>query len=149
MSSEIDFTVCDDQVLTPKKACQSINGMVGGPTIGFYTIGIFMPFISEIPALSGLVAGLGVSIWVFVGQNQFPAGPNWTRPMEMTVDSCSQQGKDYFYSNLNRSDFEIEFSSANIEDSTGLYGLYHMSYCEGFDYFQIEKLSKITCVKRP
>lgn len=57
------------------EACQSINGMVGGPTIGFYTIGIFLPFISELPAMMGLVCGLSVSIWVFFGSNKFPAGP--------------------------------------------------------------------------
>lgn len=57
------------------EACQSINGMVGGPTIGFYTIGIFIPFVSELPAMMGLICGLSVSIWVFFGSNKFPAGP--------------------------------------------------------------------------
>ena len=57
------------------EACQSINGMVGGPTIGFYTIGIFIPFVSELPAMIGLICGLSVSIWVFFGSNKFPAGP--------------------------------------------------------------------------
>ena len=57
------------------EACQSINGMVGGPTIGFYTIGIFVPFISELPAMMGLISGLSISIWVFFGSNKFPPGP--------------------------------------------------------------------------
>lgn len=57
------------------EACQSINGMVGGPTIGFYTIGIFIPFVSELPAMMGLICGLSISIWVFFGSNKFPAGP--------------------------------------------------------------------------
>ena len=43
------------------EACQSINGMVGGPTIALFTLGIFFPFVSEFPALIGLVSGLCVS----------------------------------------------------------------------------------------
>ena len=48
------------------QACQSINGIVGGPTIGIFTLGIFFPYVSEIPAVIGLVVGLGVSVWVYV-----------------------------------------------------------------------------------
>ena len=48
---------------------------INGPTIGFYTIGIFIPFVSELPAMMGLICGLSVSIWVFFGSNKFPAGP--------------------------------------------------------------------------
>ena len=112
------------------QACQSINGMVGGPTIGFYTIGIFMPFISEMPALAGLISGLGVSIWVFVGQNQFPAGPEWSRPMEQTIESCNMEpsGRNSFLTG-NQTEFISDFAQfADNSDSTGLMGLYHMSY---------------------
>ena len=63
--------------------------MVGGPTIAFFTIGIYFPFISEIPALVGLVCGLLVSGWVFIGSNQFPPGPNWTRPLYMNTTACA------------------------------------------------------------
>jgi len=42
------------------QACQSINGIVGGPTIGIFTLGIFFPYVGEIPAIIGMVIGLGV-----------------------------------------------------------------------------------------
>lgn len=48
------------------EACQSINGIVGGPTIGIFTLGIFFPYVSEIPAIIGLLLGLAVSVWVYV-----------------------------------------------------------------------------------
>ena len=99
--------------------------MVGGPTVGFYTIGIFMPFISEGPAVSGLVTGLAVSIWVFIGQNQFPPGPEWTRPMEQTIESCNIGESGLDLSALNQTSFVDTFETS---DSTGLMGLYHMSY---------------------
>ena len=61
------------------QACQSINGMMGGPTLGLFTAGVFVPFVTELPAMIGLISGLGVSIWVFIGQNKFKPGPQWTR----------------------------------------------------------------------
>ena len=66
------------------QACQSINGMIGGPTLGLFTLGVFVPFVTELPAMIGLISGLGVSIWVFIGQNTFKPGPNWTRPGFLT-----------------------------------------------------------------
>ena len=96
--------------------------MVGGPTVGFYTIGIFMPFISEGPAVSGLVSGLAISIWVFIGQNQFPPGSEWTRPMKQTIESCNMGESDLL---LNQTIFLDNFETS---DSTGLMGLYHVSY---------------------
>ena len=96
--------------------------MVGGPTIGFYTIGIFMPFISEGPAVSGLVTGLAVSIWVFIGQNQFPPGPEWTRPVDQTIESCNMGEPELNLLEFNQTTF------VDSTDSTGLMGLYHMSY---------------------
>ena len=31
--------------------CQSINGIVGGPTVGVFTLGLLMPYVSEMPAV--------------------------------------------------------------------------------------------------
>ena len=104
------------------------NGMVGGPTIGFYTIGIFMPFISEMPAVMGLVSGLGVSVWVFAGQQQFPPGPVWTRPMEQTVELCDH---DSLSMSSNHTISTTEHVLDHEYESSGLMGLYHMSYCQG------------------
>lgn len=47
------------------EAYQLINGTVGGPTVGFFTIGVFMPWISEFPALTGLLTGLTSTAFIF------------------------------------------------------------------------------------
>ena len=47
------------------EAYQLINGTVGGPTVGFFTIGVFLPWISELPAVAGLISGLTSTAFIF------------------------------------------------------------------------------------
>ena len=113
------------------EACQSINGCVSGPTLGLFTLGIFFPFVSEIPAIIGLICGLAVSIWVYIGSNIYPPGPTWTRQQSLNISSCNNT--DPTVTNHQIGEFDQSYSllneiRASEEDSTGIYGLYHMSY---------------------
>ena len=47
------------------EAYQLINGTVGGPAVGFFTIGVFLPWISELPAVAGLISGLTSTAFIF------------------------------------------------------------------------------------
>uniref|UniRef100_A0A671N2K7 Sodium-dependent multivitamin transporter-like n=1 Tax=Sinocyclocheilus anshuiensis TaxID=1608454 RepID=A0A671N2K7_9TELE len=49
------------------KAALSIFGMVGGPLLGLFCLGIFFPCANSIGAVTGLAAGLVMAFWVGIG----------------------------------------------------------------------------------
>ncbi|XP_026085864.1 solute carrier family 5 member 6 isoform X4 [Carassius auratus] len=49
------------------QAALSIFGMVGGPLLGLFCLGIFFPCANSIGAVIGLAAGLIMSFWVGIG----------------------------------------------------------------------------------
>ncbi|KAI2654117.1 Sodium-dependent multivitamin transporter [Labeo rohita] len=49
------------------QAALSIFGMVGGPLLGLFCLGIFFPCANSIGAVTGLAAGLIMAFWVGIG----------------------------------------------------------------------------------
>ncbi|KAK2892442.1 hypothetical protein Q8A67_012430 [Cirrhinus molitorella] len=49
------------------QAALSIFGMVGGPLLGLFCLGIFFPCANSIGAVTGLASGLVMSFWVGIG----------------------------------------------------------------------------------
>uniref|UniRef100_A0A8C4NWH4 Solute carrier family 5 member 8 n=1 Tax=Dicentrarchus labrax TaxID=13489 RepID=A0A8C4NWH4_DICLA len=62
------------------QAAISIFGVIGGPLLGLFTLGILCPFANSKGALSGLLSGLVVSLWVGIGGCNFTTTDslNWT-----------------------------------------------------------------------
>ncbi|XP_059181535.1 sodium-coupled monocarboxylate transporter 1 [Centropristis striata] len=71
------------------QATISIFGIIGGPLLGIFTIGILFPFANSKGALSGLVSGLLVSLWVGIGAQIYPPPSELTRPLSLTTKGCN------------------------------------------------------------
>ncbi|XP_044042083.1 sodium-coupled monocarboxylate transporter 1-like isoform X2 [Siniperca chuatsi] len=71
------------------QAAISIFGVIGGPLLGLFTLGILCPFANSKGALSGLVSGLVVSLWVGIGAQIYPPPPAMARPLSLTTEGCN------------------------------------------------------------
>uniref|UniRef100_A0A3Q3VYP6 Uncharacterized protein n=1 Tax=Mola mola TaxID=94237 RepID=A0A3Q3VYP6_MOLML len=71
------------------QAAVSVFGIIGGPLLGLFTMGILCPFANSKGALSGLVSGLVVSLWVGIGARIYPPPPAMTRPLSLTTEGCN------------------------------------------------------------
>uniref|UniRef100_A0A8C3RZP6 Solute carrier family 5 member 8 n=1 Tax=Chelydra serpentina TaxID=8475 RepID=A0A8C3RZP6_CHESE len=70
------------------QAALSIFGMVGGPLLGLFSLGILSPFANPIGAFVGLIGGFIVSLWVGIGAQIYPPLPERTMPLNLTTIGC-------------------------------------------------------------
>ncbi|KAM6896103.1 sodium-coupled monocarboxylate transporter 1 [Lycodopsis pacificus] len=71
------------------QAVISIFGIIGGPLLGVFTLGILCPIANSKGALSGLVSGLVVSLWVGIGAQVYPPPLEMSRPLSLTTEGCN------------------------------------------------------------
>lgn len=71
------------------QAALSIFGMVGGPLLGLFALGILVPFANSIGAIVGLMAGFAVSLWVGIGAQLYPPLPERTMPLILETYGCN------------------------------------------------------------
>ncbi|XP_010158945.1 PREDICTED: sodium-coupled monocarboxylate transporter 1 [Eurypyga helias] len=71
------------------QAALSIFGMVGGPLLGLFALGILFSFANGIGAFVGLVSGFVVSLWVGIGSQIYPPLPERTKPLYLSTAGCN------------------------------------------------------------
>uniref|UniRef100_A0A3P9H342 Solute carrier family 5 member 8 n=1 Tax=Oryzias latipes TaxID=8090 RepID=A0A3P9H342_ORYLA len=71
------------------QATISIFGVIGGPLLGLFTLGILCPFANSKGALSGLLAGLTISLWVGIGAQIYPPPAEMSRPLPLNTEGCN------------------------------------------------------------
>ncbi|NWS60081.1 SC5A8 protein, partial [Chunga burmeisteri] len=71
------------------QAALSIFGMVGGPLLGLFALGILCSFANGIGAFVGLVSGFVVSLWVGIGSQIYPPLPERTKPLYLSTAGCN------------------------------------------------------------
>ncbi|XP_006871165.1 PREDICTED: sodium-coupled monocarboxylate transporter 1 [Chrysochloris asiatica] len=71
------------------QAALSIFGMVGGPLLGLFSLGILIPFANSVGALVGLMAGFAISLWVGIGAQLYPPLPERTLPLSLETYGCN------------------------------------------------------------
>ncbi|XP_036426974.1 sodium-coupled monocarboxylate transporter 1 [Colossoma macropomum] len=70
------------------QAALSIFGMISGPLLGLFLLGMFFRCANSTGGLAGLIIGLALTLWVGIGAQVYPPLPAKTRPLFLTVDGC-------------------------------------------------------------
>ncbi|KAJ6656392.1 hypothetical protein lerEdw1_003895 [Lerista edwardsae] len=71
------------------QAALSIFGMVGGPLLGLFSLGILFPFANPVGAFVGLIGGFTASLWVGIGAQIYHPLPSSTMPLSLTTVGCN------------------------------------------------------------
>uniref|UniRef100_A0A8C6T612 Solute carrier family 5 member 8, like n=1 Tax=Neogobius melanostomus TaxID=47308 RepID=A0A8C6T612_9GOBI len=66
------------------QAALAIFGMISGPLLGLYLLGMFFRTPNSIGSLSGLLIGLALTLWVGIGAQIYPATADKTNPLLLT-----------------------------------------------------------------
>uniref|UniRef100_H2YWR6 Sodium-coupled monocarboxylate transporter 1 n=1 Tax=Ciona savignyi TaxID=51511 RepID=H2YWR6_CIOSA len=77
------------------QAAISILGLLGGPLVGLFSLGVLFPFVNSIGALSGLVVGIGMNVWVFVGSKYYPPPPHFANELPRSCPISSNVTSNY------------------------------------------------------
>uniref|UniRef100_A0A673WED6 Solute carrier family 5 member 8 n=1 Tax=Salmo trutta TaxID=8032 RepID=A0A673WED6_SALTR len=67
------------------QAAISIFGIIGGPLLGLFSLGILCPYANATGGLAGLLSGLVMSLWVGIGAQFYPPLPEQSRPLGLTT----------------------------------------------------------------
>ncbi|XP_043846077.1 sodium-coupled monocarboxylate transporter 1-like [Dromiciops gliroides] len=71
------------------QAALSIFGMIGGPLLGLFSLGILNPYANAIGSFMGLMSGLCLSIWIGVGAYFYPPPASRTLPLPLSTANCT------------------------------------------------------------
>uniref|UniRef100_G1KLR1 Solute carrier family 5 member 8 n=1 Tax=Anolis carolinensis TaxID=28377 RepID=G1KLR1_ANOCA len=70
------------------QAALSIFGILGGPLLGIFSLGMLMPFGNAKGAFSGLVCGFSLVLWIGVGSHTYPPPSYRTLPLPLSTRGC-------------------------------------------------------------
>uniref|UniRef100_A0A8C1QM74 Sodium-coupled monocarboxylate transporter 1 n=2 Tax=Cyprinus carpio TaxID=7962 RepID=A0A8C1QM74_CYPCA len=70
------------------QAALSIFGMISGPLLGLYMLGMFFRCVNSTGGLVGLICGLAITLWVGIGAQVYPPLPEKTLRLSLSVEGC-------------------------------------------------------------
>uniref|UniRef100_A0A3B4UJB3 Solute carrier family 5 member 8 n=1 Tax=Seriola dumerili TaxID=41447 RepID=A0A3B4UJB3_SERDU len=117
------------------QAAISIFGIVGGPLLGLFTLGILFPFANSKGALSGLVSGLVVSLWVGIGAQIYPPPSEMTRPLPLSTEGCNFTATDSLNWTSTALPTQLTSITTNIQTTDPTPGLADNWYSLSYLYF--------------
>ncbi|XP_047439863.1 sodium-coupled monocarboxylate transporter 1 [Mugil cephalus] len=72
------------------QAALSIFGMIGGPLLGLYLLGMLFRTSNSTGGLVGLAVGLVLTLWVGIGSQIYPPTSESTDPLEVSIEGCNR-----------------------------------------------------------
>uniref|UniRef100_A0A8D2JMG9 Sodium-dependent multivitamin transporter n=1 Tax=Sciurus vulgaris TaxID=55149 RepID=A0A8D2JMG9_SCIVU len=103
------------------QAAISIFGMVGGPLLGLFCLGMFFPFANPPGAIVGLLAGLIMAFWIGIG--------SIVTSMNSSTASSPLNGSIFSLpTNLTTTTVTTLMPSTTLSKPTGLQRFYSLSY---------------------
>lgn len=103
------------------QAAISIFGMVGGPLLGLFSLGMFFPCANPPGAIVGLLAGLVMAFWIGIGSIV-------TSTRSSTAPSPWNESSTSLLSNLTTVTMTTLMPSTTLSRPAGLQRLYSLSY---------------------
>ncbi|XP_032898629.1 sodium-coupled monocarboxylate transporter 1 isoform X1 [Amblyraja radiata] len=70
------------------QAALTIFGIIGGPLLGFFLLGMIFPCANSTGAISGLVVSFVVTLWAGIGGQIYPPSDDKTRPLSVSIEGC-------------------------------------------------------------
>ncbi|XP_044535087.1 sodium-coupled monocarboxylate transporter 1-like [Gracilinanus agilis] len=95
------------------QAAVSIFGVIGGPLLGLFSLGILAPFVNSMGAFVGLTAGFVIALWIGIGAQLYPPLPERTLPLSLVTDGCNIT--DFHYQGNFTPTTEASFSTSNFQ----------------------------------
>ncbi|XP_065135745.2 sodium-coupled monocarboxylate transporter 1 [Paramisgurnus dabryanus] len=71
------------------QAALSIFGMISGPLLGLYLLGMFFRCANSTGGFVGLISGLVITLWVGIGAQLYPPLPEKTLRLPLSVEGCA------------------------------------------------------------
>lgn len=71
------------------EAALSIFGLLGGPLLGLFTLGFLFPFANSLGAACGLMCGIALPTWIYVGSKTYPPQTHYLRKLELDTSGCN------------------------------------------------------------
>lgn len=108
------------------QASFTVMGVVSGPLLGVFILGMFVPATNRLGAYSGILVGFCVSMWLAVGSTLYPPSGKTMGVLPSYADQCEP-------SNITvKSSPSLDQHSISTllhpDDQGGLHNLYAMSY---------------------
>ncbi|XP_068599598.1 sodium/iodide cotransporter [Brachionichthys hirsutus] len=104
----------------------TIMGVVSGPLLGTFILGMFFPATNTMGAFSGILAGYCVSVWLAVGSTLYPPSEETMGVLPSYATECASSN----YTQIGSPAEEHHTVSIQIlpSDQGGLYNFYSISY---------------------
>uniref|UniRef100_A0A3Q1JY00 Solute carrier family 5 member 8 n=1 Tax=Anabas testudineus TaxID=64144 RepID=A0A3Q1JY00_ANATE len=71
------------------QAALSIFGMISGPLLGLYLLGMLFRTANSVGGLVGMITGLALTLWVGIGGQIYPPKAEKTNPLPLTTEGCT------------------------------------------------------------
>ncbi|XP_030228660.1 sodium/iodide cotransporter [Gadus morhua] len=104
----------------------TVMGVVSGPLLGAFTLGMFFPWANQVGVLCGVAAGFSVSLWLAIGSTLYPPSAEIMGVLPLLGGDCSPSNDSLSGSLVTEKPSSIVH--LHPDEHEGLHNFYYMSY---------------------